>query len=687
MWKYVMTAADFSANEMIGTQEDVRFWCCFGPDDYRGQVPKPHAKRRATKGKHFVGCQCHFVVSQLYLFPDVAKINYIRYEHIDGSGNICHGDLYDGPMNKLKFAPRLSSQMRDWVCNLLQRGFTPQQILTQHIQRAERCSMEGILCTTRDLFLTMHDILNITCMMENVSLHTHQDDAVSVSNWVIDNPDHVFYYQSMNEKKMKLSFLESKQSGNCKCSTSMVMMACLQWMQPLEQTNIRHAYILSFPSFFASLVSIDLTSYPCTCLLCQQFYLYTILVFDAFRNGVPIAWAITSSACQSNITTWLAALRNRVLNLHKGWEPNAFMVDDAEADIQALREVFGIGIPILLCIWHVQRAWLKNLVKKVADATLRVDMFRQLGLIMNMRGSPCQSLHDKESEAHKLVVDFMVKYESEVLFIDYFKREWLPRIGMWIRSSRMMRIANQDTNGSIEAYHGILKSKFLGGRRSIHGRQVDWLIKMLVSSCHSYFWYHEMLKDAGFKKNFKVMDVVKNSLARAMEIPDEYVRFHGAKSMQSIIEPFDSLDHFSPIAHVDSPPNKSSSCKENDGKDYVSLIQNNILQSLQIAGNESSLLKHIHRLSVQILASTQQMKASESCMPLHPLGELQRIEDGFGTSLKRAKPFIEKGYHKRKKPCKEQGNEGLSFPICPQRKRVKMQNQLDMQARVEEDNV
>ncbi|MCO5582895.1 hypothetical protein L7F22_036797 [Adiantum nelumboides] len=436
------------------------------------------------------------------------------------------------------------------------------------------------------------------------------------------------------------------------------------------------------------------------------------------------------------------------------------MVDDAEADIQALREVFGIGIPVLLCIWHVRRAWLKNLVKKVADATLRADMFRQLGMIMNMRGSPCRSSHDKESEAHKLVVDFMVKYESEVLFIDYFKREWLPRIGMWIRSSRMMRIANQDTNGSIEAYHGILKSKFLGGRRSIHGRRVDWLIKMLVSSCHSYFWYHEMLKDAGFKKNFKVMDVVKNSLARAMEIPDEYVRFHGdnykhakvlslskqlhvytilnadvewatcscdwairgnickhqvkvmmligidvntivntgvnmynkevqegAKSMQSIIEPFDSLDHFSPIAHVDSPPNKSSSCKENDGKDYVSLIQNNILQSLQIAGNESSLLEHIHRLSVQILASTQPMKASESCMPLHPLGELQRIEDGFGTSLKRAKPFIEKGYHKQKKPSKEQGNEGLSFPICPQRKRVKMQSQLDMQARVEEDNV
>ena len=97
---------------------------------------------------------------------------------------------------------------------------------------------------------------------------------------------------------------------------------------------------------------------------------------------------------------------------------------------------------------------------------------------------------------------------------------------MWIRASRMMEHANQDTNGSIESYHGLLKSKFLCNRKTIHGRRIDWLIKGLVSSCHSYFWYQEMLKQAGFKQNFKVMDVLKNSLARAIEIPDEYVKFH-----------------------------------------------------------------------------------------------------------------------------------------------------------------
>lgn len=73
-------------------------------------------------------------------------------------------------------------------------------------------------------------------------------------------------------------------------------------------------------------------------------------------------------------------------------------------------------------------------------------------------------------------------------------------------------------------------------------------------------------------------------------------------------------------------------------------------------------------------------------MPTHPCGELQRIEDGFGNSLKRAKPFVEKGYNKRSKSHKEHVKEVGSFPVCPRRKRVTMQSQLDMQARADEED-
>lgn len=180
-----------------------RYWCAFGPDDYRGEVPKPNPKRRGQVGKNKSGCQCHFVVSQLYLLPRIARINFIQWNHVDVDDNICHGKFYSGPETRLHLAPQLSGEMKDWISNMLLKGFTPQQVFSHHIGIAEKNMMGGSLHKTRDLFLTMRDILNIACKMENVTLHTNPDDAISVHNWVTDNTPHVFFYQPMNSTNQK----------------------------------------------------------------------------------------------------------------------------------------------------------------------------------------------------------------------------------------------------------------------------------------------------------------------------------------------------------------------------------------------------------------------------------------------------------------------------------------------------
>ncbi|MCO5555000.1 hypothetical protein L7F22_008539 [Adiantum nelumboides] len=439
---------------------------------------------------------------------------------------------------------------------MLHKGFTPQQVFAQHIQSAERGSMLRNTDGTRDVFLTMRDVLNIACTMENASLHTHHDDAISVRNWVIDNPTNVFSYQAMNENKGE-AFILGIQT---------------RWQLEMH-SKYGHNSLLAMDATFGT------NKY--------KFHLYTILVFDAFRNGVPIAWIITSSCCCSDIAKWLTKLRNRVLDHNKGWEPNAFMVDDAEAEIQALRKVFGIGTPILLCIWHVRRAWLKNLIKKVPDYSRRADMFRQLGLIMNTGGTPCRSSYEKECQAHKLLDTFFVEYASEVSFIDYFKREWLPRIGVscWTESSTKSTPSN-DLNYNDE--------------------DVDFL--------------HDT----------------------------------------------------------------NTTGKETNHEELIARIQQTMLQSLQVAGIEVPLLEHIHRCAMQMLTSVQQIKASESCMPTHPCGQLQHIEDGFGTSLKRAKPFIEKQSVRRKQICTDGVEDVESFPSRPRNKRVTMQIQLDMRANAED---
>ncbi|MCO5581586.1 hypothetical protein L7F22_035474 [Adiantum nelumboides] len=199
---------------------------------------------------------------------------------------------------------------------MLHKGFTPQQVFAQHIQSVERGSILGSLGGTRDLFLTMRDVLNIACTMENSSLHTHHDDAVSVQNWVVDNPTNIFSYQAMNENKDEAFILG------------------IQTKWQLEMlSKYGHDSLLAMDATFGT------NKY--------KFHLYTTLVFDTFHNGVPIAWTITSSSCHSNVAKWLSALRNCVLDHNKGWDPNAFMVDDAEAEIQAILSVAKFDFAML----------------------------------------------------------------------------------------------------------------------------------------------------------------------------------------------------------------------------------------------------------------------------------------------------------------------------------------------------
>jgi hypothetical protein len=46
-----------------------------------------------------------------------------------------------------------------------------------------------------------------------------------------------------------------------------------------------------------------------------QFLLYTMMVFDEWYNGVPMAYIITSSYKQQHLALWMDALNKRLLML------------------------------------------------------------------------------------------------------------------------------------------------------------------------------------------------------------------------------------------------------------------------------------------------------------------------------------------------------------------------------------
>ena len=141
-----------------------KYWCAYGPIDSQNESITPQARRRRKSKQFNNGCQCHFIVSQLYLFPWVACICYPQYQHVDLHGDICHGLHYtDTDCAKFSFAPWLSNDMKSWICDMLHKGFTPQQVLQQHIDLVQSDVKDSKSRPTRDTFLTIRDILNVSC--------------------------------------------------------------------------------------------------------------------------------------------------------------------------------------------------------------------------------------------------------------------------------------------------------------------------------------------------------------------------------------------------------------------------------------------------------------------------------------------------------------------------------------------
>jgi hypothetical protein len=59
-----------------------------------------------------------------------------------------------------------------------------------------------------------------------------------------------------------------------------------------------------------------------------KFLLFTLIVFDAHRTRVPIAWIITSRQTSDDLVEWLIPLKTKLLRKNFKWKPSCFIVDD-----------------------------------------------------------------------------------------------------------------------------------------------------------------------------------------------------------------------------------------------------------------------------------------------------------------------------------------------------------------------
>lgn len=70
----------------------------------------------------------------------------------------------------------------------------------------------------------------------------------------------------------------------------------------------------------------------------MQYPLCTLLTFDSRQHALPVAWIITRSYAMPDVSKWMKALLDRVRSVEPGWKISGFLVDDAAAEIEPIRQ-------------------------------------------------------------------------------------------------------------------------------------------------------------------------------------------------------------------------------------------------------------------------------------------------------------------------------------------------------------
>ncbi len=78
-------------------------------------------------------------------------------------------------------------------------------------------------------------------------------------------------------------------------------------------------------------------TYVESCLCSYQFPLYTLMVFDEWKNSCPIVYIITSQNNENNLSKWMDAIKGKMQQSKLDWKPNTFIVDDVKVEINNLK--------------------------------------------------------------------------------------------------------------------------------------------------------------------------------------------------------------------------------------------------------------------------------------------------------------------------------------------------------------
>lgn len=159
------------------------------------------------------------------------------------------------------------------------------------------------------------------------------------------------------------------------------------------------------------------------------------------------------------------------------------MLDHDQSMINALHIVYPL-VFLLLCWWHVLHAWQQHF-----SITVYPELWDKLKAWI--RVTDINTFNSIKAEIFALAPQSFSEYLETYWLTDSF----LP---MWSASYCTQCSIFQDINMNMitEAYHYVLKTKFLCGKRN---RRIDHLIYVLVEELLPYYITKHKQQDFGFE--------------------------------------------------------------------------------------------------------------------------------------------------------------------------------------------
>jgi len=197
----------------------------------------------------------------------------------------------------------MSQALKDHIWTQLGLDYTVKQIYDKHkaIWWARINAGEAMI---RDDFIRQQDIAYLNCKHKKGSWRLHKNPAISLRTWAFSHPNDVFYFQDANEDNgIHVPFTIGIQN-------------------PSQSQAIVSLGDNGAISMDATFDTNDV-----------KFHLFTLIVFDAHRIRVPIAWIITSRQTSDDLVEWLIPLKTKLLRKNPKWKPSCFIVDDAPQEL------------------------------------------------------------------------------------------------------------------------------------------------------------------------------------------------------------------------------------------------------------------------------------------------------------------------------------------------------------------